>query len=1303
MLHLPTQLWCSATEKPSLSTWNRWKKTFTDYLELLQVLQPKTVLSDSHKIKLLRQFLGDEGQRHFDALHIADQTTLDKALNTFSELWGARPSTYTARYCFSKLHQNPGEDVNEFIARIQQALPDCQYNKIPPNMIEKEMAIQCLITGIQSESAREKLLSEEETMLTWEKACTIVRQRENITHQLTQFAQKASSDTVQAVTRKNMPTARPATKEFTCYRCGNKHLSVNECRHKQTVCRNCGKVGHLARVCRSVTRTPPDRRQFEKSVTVVQNTTNSESECEYSFNEVNSATACGYSRPPPYYIQVEIEGEPVQMEIDTGASVSIVSAQAVKKLPRLDSCDSTLKTYTGQTIPVLGKCDVRVQLYGKERILPLYVVDNQCSNLFGRDWIKSFPNALDSVKLVTSTLNLESVLSKYSALFDGSLGKLKGYQANIKLEHNVQPRFMKARCLPYVLRSKVEDELKRLQEEGVIKPVQYCEWGTPIVPVCKPDGTVRICGDYKITVNRFAALDRYPLPRVEDLYATLAGGQKFTKIDLSHAYSQIELDEPSRLVTTITTHVGLFQYTRLPFGINSAPAIFQRIIDTMVKDIPFTCAYLDDILISGRTDVEHLQTLATVLERLNEHGLKLKKSKCEFLCDSVCYLGYRLDKNGLHVVQDKVRPILDAPEPRNVIELRSFIGMLSHYRRFLPNISQTLEPLYILLHKGASWTWGSTQRKAFDSAKTLLGSSSFLVHFDPNKPILIQCDASPSGVGAVLCHRMADNSIKPVAFASRTLQPAEKNYSQLDKEALAVIFAVKRFHSYVWGRPFKIYTDHKPLLALLGEAKEIQQLYSPRMQRWALLLSAYRYELYYVTGARNVTADALSRLPLPAQVNCIDPPELVNLMQHLDTTPVTSKDIQRMTNQDQILSTVKRFILIGWPVEVSEELRPFSQRKNELSLHDGCIFWGSRIVIPQGARPQLLRELHDAHPGVTRMKALARGYCWWPKLDKQIEDLLRNCDVCQKHQRQNPPGPIHPWRWPDKPWQRIHADYFGPVNGMMCLIIVDAYSKWIEVHTVTHANAESTVNKMRSTFATFGIPETVCTDNGTPFTSEEFQKFLRNNGIQHVRSAPYHPASNGLAERAVQTVKQGLVKQSVGNLQMKLDKLLFAHRTTPTEATGRSPAEMMFGRTLRTRLHLMFPSPRAKVETRQEKMHAQSSRGEDHSYNESDPVYSRLPHEATWQPATVVDSTGNTTTLKMDDGRVVRRHSDHVRPRQTECSSDCDQTTRSGHCDVDSTSPSTDMNDLQPNNVPRRSQRIPKPVDRYGVMMYNAI
>lgn len=541
---------------------------------------------------------------------------------------------------------------------------------------------------------------------------------------------------------------------------------------------------------------------------------------------------------------------------------------------------------------------------------------------------------------------------------------------------------------------------------------------------------------------------------------------------------------------------------------------------------------------------------------------------------------------------------------------------------------------------------------------------------------------------------MSDGSTRPIAFASRTLQTAEKNYSQLDKEALSVLFGVKRFHQYLWGRYFDLHTDHKPLVSLLGENKGIQQMFSPRMQRWALTLSAYNYKIFHIPGTRNCTADALSRLPVKGElVENDDPYELVNLMQYFDSTPLTSDKLRMWTDRDPTLSLVKRFVTNGWPGNVSAEIQPFASRKNELSLHDGCLFWGGRVIPPAKARPQILRELHDSHTGIARTKALARSYCWWPHLDSEIENLLKTCDICQTYQRNNSPGPVHPWRWPDKPWHRVHADYFGPINGTMFLLIIDAYSKWIDVYPVHHATTETTITKMRSSFAVFGIPETLCTDNGTPFVSSEFEQFLTNNGIKHIRSAPYHPSSNGLAERAVQTVKNGLRKQQNGTIQTKLDRFLFSYRVTPSESTGKSPAELMFGRSLRTRLNLLFPNPRARVEQQQQRTISSEETRRDILFRENDPVYTRLPHETCWTPATVRNSTGSQNTVELPDGRIACRHSDHVRSRVTDTNQPTSEPNPIGVSDTGVLHP--DTSEILTDVMPRRSQRTPKPVDRF--------
>eukprot|EP00731_Ephydatia_muelleri_P037580 Em0512g2a len=401
--------------------------------------------------------------------------------------------------------------------------------------------------------------------------------------------------------------------------------------------------------------------------------------------------------------------------------------------------------------------------------------------------------------------------------------------------------------MPYAIKEKIEKELNKLVQEGILQPVELSEWAAPIVPVVKPDQSIRICGDFRLTVNQALALEteRYPLPKIEDILASLAGGERFTKLDLSKAYLQVQLDEASRKFMVINTHKGLFQYTRMPFGVSSAPSIFQRIMDSVLQGIPKVIVYIDDILITGSTDKEHLETLEKVLYKLKEAGIHLNKDKCFFLQESVVYLGYKIDKNGIHPLAEKVEAVKNAPEPKNITELKSYLGLLTYYSRFLPRMATMLAQLYRLLQAKIPWNWTQKEKMAFENSKNLLLSAKVLVHFDPNKELILACDASSYGVGAVLSHKMPDGTERPIAFASRTLSSAEKNYSQLEKEGLACIFGVKRFHLYLYGRNFTIVTDHKPLLQLFDPQRGIPMQVSGRIQRWIMTLAVYKYKLVF--------------------------------------------------------------------------------------------------------------------------------------------------------------------------------------------------------------------------------------------------------------------------------------------------------------------------------------------------------------------------------------------------------------------------------------------------------------------------
>ena len=487
----------------------------------------------------------------------------------------------------------------------------------------------------------------------------------------------------------------------------------------------------------------------------------------------------------PYFVTVQINGAELPMEVDTGASLTLIGKSTFDKLweaqaaPPLQSANNKLRTYTGENIEVLGVANVDVSFQEQNHNLQLLVVAGDGPSLLGRDWLSKIRlNWAELYHTQQPTITLQDLLDKHKTVFSSTLGMVRGVTAKLHVDPQARPKFYRPRSLPYAMREKVEEELECLHKQGIIELVQFSDWAAPIVPVLKPDGSVRICGDYKLTVNSVAKLDTYPLPRIDDLFTSLSGGKYFSKLDLAQAYLQLPLDEDSRKYVTINTQKGLYQYTRLPFGVASAPSIFQRTMENLLQGIPKVCIFLDDILITGATETEHLNNLHKVLTRLEQAGMHLRKDKCAFLLPQVEYLGHQISQSGLHPTKEKVRAIVEAPAPQNVSQLKSFLGVFNYYSTFLPNLSSVLAPLYSLLHKNTTWQWGMPQQTAFKEAKKLLTSSQVLVHFDAHKPLVLSCDASPYGVGAVLSHKLGDGSEHPVAFASRTLSPAEKQYSQ---------------------------------------------------------------------------------------------------------------------------------------------------------------------------------------------------------------------------------------------------------------------------------------------------------------------------------------------------------------------------------------------------------------------------------------------------------------------------------------------------------------------------------------------
>ena len=1242
-----------------MQEFNPANETVTAYLERFQLFVEANNIEDD---KLVPTLLTVVGSDHYSLLRglvspqLPKEKTFDELVSILKKHYDPEPIIIAERFHFYRRGQGTSESIGDYLANLRRLASRCKFGAFLEEALRDR-----LVCGMQSEGTQKVLLTK--ANLTLEKALEISQGMEAATIKSKELKGSQPSNSVLAV-------ETPARQNRPCGRCGRGNHDKSVCKFRNATCHKCGKVGHIAPVCRSKaagkpTRGPTRKTKWLSTTTEPtplpeEPTTEPDDSAESADETVEESlfVVRDTSSSPPYRVELQVNDQPLTMEVDTGAACSLVPESAVATLltsAELQPTNVVLKTYTGEQIPVKGVLSVTVK-YGQQshRNLKLLVIQGSGPCLMGRDWLKVVRLDWRTVAKVTSSVptsaNLSSHITalqdRYQEVFSETLGTISPFQAKLSVTKDAKPKFFKPRPVPLALKPKVESELDRLTESGVLEKVPYSEWAAPVVVVPKRDGGVRLCGDYKVTVNPVLDIDQYPIPNPDDIFASLAGGQLFTTLDLSHAYNQLLLDEDSRKCVTINTHKGLYQYTRLPFGIASAPAVFQRTMDTILQGVEGVACYIDDIIITGRTLAEHLERLEEVLKR---HGIHVKLPKCRFLQPSVVFIGHRIDADGLHPLKEKLKAILQAPAPTNVQELRSFLGLINYYGEFIPNAATILAPLNRLLRKDVKWEWTPACQQSFDEAKETLASNDVLTHYNPSLPIKMAGDASAYGIGAVISHVMPDGSERPVAFASRTLSSSERNYAQVEKEALSLIFGVKRFHSYLYGRHFTLVTDHKPLTAILGPKKGIPPLAAARLQRWAWILSAYTYEIEFRPTGDHGNADGLSRLPLrispPDDPNA--DPKVFNISQ-MEALPVTVRKLRAATSSDRVLSKVYRYTKGTWPQQVPADLRPFFNRRNELTVEEGCLLWGFRVVIPQSLRQKLLQELHKDHPGVTRMKSVARSYMWWPGLDKEIENLAKSCAACHAVKRAPPTVPLHPWIWPSRPWQRVHLDFAGPFQGAMFLIAVDAFSKWPEVRVMSTTTVSATLDVLREWFCTHGIPEQIVTDNGSQFTADAFKVFTQRNGIRHVKSAPYHPASNGLAERFVQSLKQSL-KASLNDgrsLTQRLSSYLLTYRTTAHATTGVSPCKLLMSRELRTRFSLLQPDREKSVADKQAlQKSAHDRRAHSRDWIVGDRVMARnLRPGPDWVPSTIVEVLGPVTyVVETEAGQRWKRHADQLK------------------------------------------------------------
>ena len=1263
----------SKTEASSTSTPTNTQATSLSTLPALYAFDSRSTTWQSYRDRVMFYFMANqvtkvEHQKAMFLWSVGDTTynlleslisprSLTDVTTTYADIiklldghFDDKKNMMTSTYDFYSCTQKAGQTFAEWKAELCDKLRHCGFTKSQLANKPQDRALRDMyVIGIRNQKIRQALLKEQDPDL--ETTERIIQVAERLQDDVRHFESSRPHDetTVAKIHRdrskpqqykeKQLIKASKTDYHQSCGTCGSDQHPRQKCKYREYTCNFCKRQGHLERVCRQ----RKDDKGTTKHVTTI-----------FKLDDVRQSQSRKCTSP---LVPLQINGQQFCFELDTGSMMTIISTKDWEKIgsPSIRQSNYQLKCYSGRMLPVKGECVVTVQYKDQTCSLPMIIVHGNSVPLLGLQWITDLKLDVNSIlhgSILTShhvdqTCNppkLKTILDKYQMVLNNDLGHCTKVMAHIQLKPTAVPKFFKPRSIPFAYIDGVKEEIQRNVTAGILEKLDTSEWAAPIVPVKKPNGKIRICGDFKVTINPQICIDQHPIPSVDELLTHLNNGQKFTKLDLSDAYLQIELDDESKKLVVINTPLGLFKYNRMPFGISNAPAIFQRIMDQVLAGIPNCVAYLDDILITGTTDEEHLQTLEAVLSKFQDFNLRCNPSKCSFFNDQVCYLGFIIDKNGKRPDPQRVQAIQNMPSPTNVREVEAFIGKINYYGKFISNFSHKCATLNHLRRQDIVWHWDTKCQAAFDDLKNEICQATTLAHFDGKLPIILCTDASNYGIGAVLMHRYRDGSERPIAHASKTLTPAETRYSQIEKEALSIIYGIKKFHQYLAGRNFELVTDHQPLLSIFHPGKGIPTTTANRLQRWALCLMAYTYTIRYKPTKRHANADALSRLPAGPDTSFVDTEaSQVNLIQAdlVRKWPVQSNEIEKATENDGILRLVKQFTLTKWPGSLPNQkkhhLLPYYNSRHGLSVFQGCLIRDTQVIIPEQLRRRVLQMLHEEHLGIVKMKQLARTYCWWPNIDKHIMDLIRSCSICSKLQTM-PKAEFKEWSQPEQVWSRVHADFAGPIWGSKWLIMIDAKSKFPFIADMGNdTTAENVSNALEKTFDLFGPPEILVTDNGPPFNSFAMEKFYKYYGIKHVNTPPYHPSSNGIAERFVRSFKDGIRKEQQTGQTDKHEavrNILRSYRWTPHTTTGCLPANMMFQHSIRTALHRLRPTSSTSSTPMTPKFHVGQvilTRDNPSQFHQK------------WEPAIVTQNLGTMLYLvQRPDGKILKRHQNQL-------------------------------------------------------------
>ena len=818
---------------------------------------------------------------------------------------------------------------------------------------------------------------------------------------------------------------------------------------------------------------------------------------------------------------------------------------------------------------------------------------------------------------------VENLLHSYRDVFaitDQELGRTNVVEHAIHLSESA-PIKQRVRREPMNYQGVVKEELDKMLEKDVIEP-STSPWASPVVLVKKKDGSVRFCIDYR-QLNDVTVKDAYPLPKIEENIDALKGSKWFSTLDLASGYWQVAMSEEDKEKTAFCTKYGLFQWKVMPFGLCNAPSTFERLMERVLQGLQWESAvlYLDDIIVFSGTVDDHIQRLEEVFQRLRGANLRLKPKKCHLFKEEVQFLGHVVSEKGVATDPEKTKAVQDWETPRSVKDVKAFLGFTGYYRRFIPNYADKAEPLVSLLRKNVPFQWKEAQRSSFETLKKCLVGPTVLAYPDPKISFVLDTDASDCGIGGVLS-QVQDGVERVVAYGSRSLSAAEKNYCTTRKELLAIVWFMEHFRHYLLGGEFLVRTDHGALRWLLSFKEPEGQI-----ARWLERLQVFNFVIAHRPGTQHGNADGLSRRPCPETCKqCTRKMQLYGNTQ-LEGGEVRSRTVRtsqmgrrerkraRQTEPEGEIDNEWLQEIRKWQEEdpIFREMNNWSTKRPEweqVSIQSAEMkYWWSRypvlfkendiwkikwilengkesvkLLIPEKGRDVVMEEHHGArlagHLGRRRTTLrLKKSPYFWPGIDRAVRLFCAKCETCRttKPHTKRTVAPLVV-RQTTQPMDRVGIDVMGPFpitkKGNKCILVVGDYAtKWLEAYPLPDHRAETIAECLVTNFISrFGIPRRIHSDQGRDFESNLFQELCRLLGIDKTRTSPWQPSSNGYIERFNATL-QAMLRTEVSDKQDDWDEnipvLTMAYRSSVHETTGETPNMMMLGRELPMPSHLL--------------------------------------------------------------------------------------------------------------------------------------